>query len=85
MAKRNKNNVVLLCLVLVGLVIGGLIGELVGKFDELWWLGYGKQFGFTHPIFLDLNVIKLTFSIILKINIASILGVIITLFLYKKL
>ena len=28
-----------------GLVIGGLLGELAGTVDFLWWLGYGQSFG----------------------------------------
>lgn len=77
-----------ICLVfiLAGLVIGGLIGQLASGVDFLWWLSYGKEFGLSldSPLTLDLGILKLTFGLMIKINIASILGVIISIFIYRK-
>ena len=84
MATRDKNIWILLIFILAGIVIGGLIGELAGKIDFLWWLGYGQSFGLTEPLVLDLSVISLTFALTFKINIASIIGVAIALFAYRK-
>lgn len=70
--------------ILAGLVIGGLIGNLTSGIDFLWWLSYGQEFGLSSPLILDLGVIKLTFAIMFKINIASIVGVIISMFTYRK-
>lgn len=70
--------------ILAGLVIGGLIGNLTSGVDFLWWLSYGQEFGLSSPLILDLGVVKLTFAIMFKINIASIVGVIISMFIYKK-
>ena len=70
--------------ILAGLVIGGLIGNLASGIDFLWWLSYGQEFGLSSPLILDLGVIKLTFAIMFKINIASIVGVIISMFIYRK-
>ena len=70
--------------ILAGLVIGGLIGNLASGIDFLWWLSYGQEFGLSSPLILDLVVIKLTFAIMFKINIASIVGVIISMFIYRK-
>ena len=69
---------------LAGLVIGGLIGNLTSGVDFLWWLSYGQEFGLSSPLILDLGVVKLTFAIMFKINIASIVGVIISMFIYRK-
>ncbi|MDO5556623.1 MAG: DUF4321 domain-containing protein [Clostridia bacterium] len=85
MARRKKNNWILILFILGGLVIGGILGEITSEIDSLWWLGYGKQFGFSHPVSIDLNILRLTFSLIVKINIASIVGAIIAMALYKKL
>ena len=71
--------------ILAGLVIGGLLGEFASKVDALSWLNFGKEFGLESPILLDLNIIKLTFAIMIKINIASIIGIAIGLFLFRKL
>jgi len=85
MAIRDKSIWILLIFILSGLVIGGLLGDLAGKVDFLWWLGYGESFGLTSPIDLDLNIIQLTFAIYFKINIASIIGLILAVFIYKKI
>ena len=50
----------------------------------LWWLSYGQEFGLTEPLQLDLGVVRLTFAIMFKINIASIIGVIISMIIYRK-
>ena len=60
-------------------------GELASGIDFLWWLGYGESFGLTEPIVLDLSIITLTFVIQMKINIASIIGMAIALFIYRKI
>lgn len=83
MALRDKNTWILLIFLLSGLVIGGLLGNIAGKVDFLWWLDYGESFGLTSPLELDLNIIKLTFALSFKINIASIIGVALAIFLYK--
>ena len=86
MATREKNIWILLVFLLAGLVIGGLIGQLTEGVDFLWWLSYGQEFGLSldAPLTLDLGIIKLTFAMMFKINIASILGVIISIFIYRK-
>lgn len=84
MATREKNIWIFIIFLLAGIVIGGLIGELAGKIDFLWWLGYGQEFGLTEPLVLDLQVISLTFALQFKINIASIIGVAIAIFVYRK-
>ena len=79
-----KNIIVLLLCVLCGIVVGGLLGELASKVDFLSWLAYGEEFGLSTPIELNLNVIRLTFGLMLKINIASIIGIVLAIFIYKK-
>lgn len=81
---KGKGTWVCILFILAGLVIGGLIGELTEGIDFLWWLSYGQEFGLTEPLILNLGVIKLTFAVMFKINIASILGVIISMFIYRK-
>ncbi len=84
MATRQRNSWILLLFLLAGIVLGGLIGELAGKIDFLWWLGYGQTFGLTEPLVLNLEVVTLTFALQFKINIASIVGVALAIFLYRK-
>ncbi len=85
MAMKEKNIWILLIFILSGLVVGGLLGDLAGKVDFLWWLGYGESFGLTSPLELDLNIIKITFALAFKINISSIIGLVLAVFIYKKI
>lgn len=85
MATREKNIWILLLFILSGLVIGGLLGELAGNVDFLWWLGYGQSFGLSTPLQLDLNILTISFGFMFKINIASIIGLVISILIYHKL
>ena len=84
MATRDKSVWILLVFILSGLVIGGLIGKLASSVPWLWWLSFEQEFGLNEPLILDLSILKLTFGLMFKINIASIIGMIIAVFIYKK-
>lgn len=84
MATRDKNIWILILFILSGLVIGGLLGEIAGQVDFLWWLSYGQSFGLSSPIELDLNIFQISFALMIKINIASIIGMIIAIVIYRK-
>ena len=84
MALKEKNWVILTLFILAGIVIGGLLGELTKDVSFLSWLSYGKDFGLSDPLVLDLGVLVLTFGLMIKINVASIIGVIIAVVIYKK-
>ena len=97
MAMREKNIWILVLFLLGGIVVGGLLGELASNVNFLSWLAYGQEFGLSTPITLDLgvvqltpielnlNVVKLTFGLMFKINIASIIGIVLAIFIYKKI
>ena len=84
MATRDKSTFVLIIFILCGLVIGGLIDQLSQGVSCLSWLSYGQTFGLTDPIALDLGVVSLSFKIMFNINISSIIGIIISIFIYRK-
>ena len=67
-----------------GLVVGGFLGELASKVDFLWWVSYGEEFGISSPVTIDLSIIKLTIGFMFKINISSIIGLILAIFIYRK-
>lgn len=85
MAVRDKNTWIILLFVCAGLVIGGLLGEVASQVDWLSWLSYGQTFGIENPFELNLNVLSLTLAFALHINIASIIGLTIAIFLYRKM
>ncbi|MBR4085231.1 MAG: DUF4321 domain-containing protein [Lachnospiraceae bacterium] len=72
-------NWLFLLLVLIGFVIGGFIGT----YFEGTFLNYGQTFGLTNPVELNLGFIILTFGLKIQISIASVLGVIISMVIYR--
>ena len=85
MATKEKNIWILLIFILSGLVVGGLLGELASKVDWLWWLSYGQSFGLQNPVTLDLSVIQITFALMFKMSTSSIIGMVLAIFIYKKI
>ncbi len=85
MATKDKNIWVLLVFILSGLVIGGLLGQLASNIDWLWWLSYSQTFGLQEPIILDLSVVTVTFALMFKISVASIIGMLLAILIYKKI
>ena len=84
-ATINKNGWVLLLLILAGIVLGGFLGSLTTGVGALSWLNFGQTFGFESPIVLDLGILIITFGLNIKITIASIIGVIIAILVYRFL
>ena len=80
-----KNYWALLLMILAGVVLGGFIGQLSAGVPALRWLNYGQSFGLENPIVLDLGLLILTFGLTIHISIASILGVVIAIIIYRKL
>ena len=85
MATREKNIWLLLLFILSGVVVGSLLGNFASNISYLSWLSYGQEFGLVNPVELDLSVMKLTFGLMFKINIASIIGIFLAIFIYKKI
>ena len=85
MATKDKNIWILLVFILSGLVIGGLLGELASRVDWLWLLSYSQTFWLQDTIVLDLSVVKITFALMFKISVSSILGMLLAIFVYKKI
>ena len=67
------------------LVLGGFIGMLAEGVPALSWLGYGQTFGLDTPIVVNLGLLVITFGLTIKITIASIIGVVIAIIIYRFL
>lgn len=77
----SKNGWTLLLLVLSGIVLGGLIGNI---FPDSF-LNFGQTFGLTSPLILDFGILSLTFAMTIRITVASIIGIAFSLLVYRLL
>ena len=82
MAKLPKDKWMLIILLVIGSLFGTLIGELLRDF--LPFLYYGEAVGLS-PTEIDLSVITITLGMTLKLNVATIIGFFIALFIYSRL
>lgn len=78
-----KNNWACFLLILAGIVIGGFIGQLAAGSSVLSWLNYGQNFGFDTPMVLNLGILVVSFSLSIRITIASIIGILLAIIIYR--
>jgi hypothetical protein len=88
-AKKLDSVAVLLVILILGALIGSVIGEVIatlapGGFLETIF-SKGINPGISPPLVLDLKVITLTLGLTVKINLASLLGIVLALLIYRKL
>ncbi len=89
MAKKLDSVVVLLVIIILGALIGSVIGEVIatlapgGLLEKVFSKGLNP--GLTPPVVLDLKVLTLTFGLTMKVNLASLLGIVLALLIYRKL
>lgn len=74
-----KVNWLLIILVLTGFMLGRFLGSII----PVAFLNYGQTFGLSSPVVLDLGFLVITFGLCIDITIASVIGVIISLVIYK--
>lgn len=77
-----RNGWILLLFIICGIIIGGFLGELLGKYIPILKFGYNLG---VSPHTYDLRVIKLTFGLSFNINMFAILGIIIAIIFYRKM
>ena len=83
---KYKNGWLLLLFIMIGIVIGGLISEVTAGVSGLSLLSYGNTFGINsngNPLVLDLGILVITFALQIKITVASIIGVIAAIVIYR--
>lgn len=68
---------------LILILIGFMLGQFIGTYFDGTWLSFGQAFGLNEPVVLNLGFILLTFGLKIQINIASVIGVVISLLIYR--
>jgi hypothetical protein len=77
----NKNTIILL----IVLVIGLLTGSLIGKILHPWIPFLTETADISWEPKADLDILKYHFYIQVKLNLASVLGLVVAFWIYKKL
>ena len=89
MAQKTDSVIVLLVILILGALIGSVIGEVIGILVPGGYLekvfSKGVNPGISPPAVLDLKVLTLTLGLTMKVNLASLLGIVLALFIYRKL
>ncbi len=87
--KATDSVVVLLAIVILGGLIGSVLGEVIGTLlpggvlERL--LSRGVSPGLNPPFTLDLKVIVLTIGFSVKVTVASVLGMLLSVVIWKRL
>jgi hypothetical protein len=83
-----KSSWVLLIFILVGGLLGGVLGEILrvmaphGTIQSIFATNF--TLGITEPLTIDLVLLKFTVGFALKINLLSLLGMFLGIYLYKN-
>lgn len=89
---RNKRSPwFLIIFLLFGALIGGFVGQLLSQYPYFAWMSLGGANGYRHlfsfsldPAF-DFHVIRLGFNMVLRINVGSIIGMILGVLIFMKI
>ncbi|AKL95088.1 hypothetical protein CACET_c16390 [Clostridium aceticum] len=80
---KYRNPLTLILLIVTGVVLGSLIGSSLG--NTLPILSYGPQPLGLNDLELDLGVIYLRLTLLMNINVASLLGLLLAVLIFNKL
>lgn len=84
--RNEKNGWALFLLILAGIVLGGFLGHLASGVSFLKWLEFGYSFGVPKDILeINLIILVLQFKLEFNITIASLLGIVLAVFVYRKI
>lgn len=78
----------MLIIVVAGLVVGSLLGELLGHMATGWLQDLftrGPMIGLTSPATVDLRLVSLTFGLAFKVNLVGVCGVLIAALTLRRL
>ncbi len=82
-----KRDILFLFCILAGTIVGALVANFAAQIPSVSWLGFGRSIGLSadSPMVLDLLIIRLAFGFEMKINVAQILTILGSIFVYKGL
>jgi hypothetical protein len=88
-AKKADSVAVLLVILILGALIGSVLGEVIASLAPGGYVeavfSKGVNPGIAPPVVLDLKVVTLTLGLTMRINLASLVGIVLALLVYRKL
>ena len=88
MAVLTKTPWLLIFFILLGGLLGGLLGEILrviapqGPLQDIF--AKVHEIGLTTPFTIDLKLFSVTFGFMIRINLFSILGILLGIYIYKQ-
>lgn len=85
MATRDKRFWILLIFLLAGIVVGGMLNEVAISMGAPSFLTSDYSFGIDNPVSLNFQVLQFQLGFIIKINIFTIVGMLLGVFVYRRI
>lgn len=85
--RKNRNALLLIITIIGSMIVGGFIGDLLKNYLSIFKYNYPISILDTQENLwniINLNVIKLSFSMLININLGSVLGIILGLIIFYK-
>lgn len=76
---------ILIVVVVAGAMLGSVVADALGQFTYLAPLGHSVAFGADPPVTLDLRVVTLTLGFVVRLNLATVLGIIAAVYVFRLL
>lgn len=84
MKRTFLRTILLIVLLLLAVILGQVIGEACTNISFLSWLALGVQFGLNPTVF-DLQVIQLTFGVVVDFNVAQAIFLLVAIIAYGRI
>ncbi len=82
-ARSGSSLLLLLIIFASGGILGNIIGDIFGTYFPL--LEISRSVGFSSPLELDLNFIYFQFALMVRLNLAGVIGLLTAAWLFRKL
>ncbi|MFA6941350.1 MAG: DUF4321 domain-containing protein [Clostridiaceae bacterium] len=85
MKAYNKNPILLVLFIILGGILGTFLGDILGsRISALSFIKTTYNIGTASPLLVDVKILTLTLGINIKLNIMSIIGIILSIIMYRK-